>query len=225
MKKIFIVIFIILCGYVYGNEYEILEENGVLFFKYSKDELLSEIKDVLEENRGILSKDFNMKGGERKDIKAIIDGKEYIEKDKYYLCEIEEKIEKCLLYREGKRIFYNESFFSEKKFLKYLSYESSGKMVTFLIIDGGPSMWFKNNKLERYRITVRNEEKKYSGSITYIFNKKENLEKIEVSNPLGIKSTLYGEEVKEYTSSIGNENYYFDPEGKFIEKKMYYKYK
>ena len=41
-----------------------------------------------------------------------IDGKEYIEKDKYYLCEIEEKIEKCLLYREGKRIFYNESFFS-----------------------------------------------------------------------------------------------------------------
>ena len=61
-----------------------------------------------------------------------------------------------------------------------------------------------------------------SGYIKFIA---ENLEKIEVSNPLGIKSTLYGEEVKEYTSSIGNENYYFDPEGKFIEKKMYYKYK
>ena len=116
MKKIFIVIFIILCGYVYGNEYEILEENGVLFFKYSKDELLSEIKDVLEENRGILSKDFNMKGGERKDIKAIIDGKEYIEKDKYYLCEIEEKIKSVYFIEKEKEYFIMKAFFQKKSF-------------------------------------------------------------------------------------------------------------
>ena len=225
MRKIFLVIFIILCSCTYGNEYEILEENGVLFFKYSKNELLNEIKDVLEENQEILSRDFDMKDGERKDIKVIIDGKESVEKDKYYLCKIEENIEKCLLYRQGKRIFYNEKKLSEEKLLKYLGFDSSGKKVSALFIDDGPSIWFKNNKLERYRITVRNKDKESLGSITYMFDKKGNLEKIEVSNPIGIKSTLYGEEVKGYTSSIGNENYYFDPDGKFMKKEMYYKYK
>ena len=47
---------------------------------------------------------------------------------------------------------------------------------------------------------------------------------IEISDPLLIKSVLYGEEVRGYSSSAGSENYYFDPDGKFIKKEVYMKY-
>ena len=225
MRKILIVILIIMSGYLYGNNYEILEENGELFFKYSKEELLKEVQEVLDENKEILSRDFKI-DGEKKYIEEIRFDKNYIDISRYNVCkiEIEIEIEKCLFYMNEKRVYYKDKKLSEEKFLKNLHYEDSGKEVRSLFIDEGPLMWFEKNKLKKYRLDVRNEEKEYISSVTYIFDKKENLDKIEVSNPIGIKSTLYGEEVKGYTSSVGSENYYFDSDGKFIKKEMYYKY-
>ncbi|MDR2878921.1 MAG: hypothetical protein LBV03_03310 [Fusobacteriales bacterium] len=87
----------------------------------------------------------------------------------------------------------------------------------------GSTFWFKNNKLEKYRIRV--DDNQIISIVDYIFDKKGNLKEIIVSNPLLIKSNIYGEEVKEYKSSIGSENYYFNPDGDFIKKEIYFKYK
>ncbi len=222
MKKIYIVIFIILYSFVNGNNYEILEDNGVLFFKYSKSDLINELESFLEKYKEILSKDFQLKG-EKKYIEEIRFGKNYIDKTRYYICNVENNTEKCLFYMNGKKRNYTEKEILNKKNKITLTYDEDGEMPKYMSLEG-LKVWFKKNKISNYRIKIK-ENSKDIGTITYIFDEKENLEKIEVSNPLSIKSTLYGEEVKEYKSSIGSENYYFNPDGRFIKKEMYVKYK
>lgn len=222
MKKIYIVIFIILYSFANGNNYEILEDNGILFFKFSKIDLINEVETFLEKYKEILSKDFQLKG-EKRYIEEIRFEKNYIDKTRYYICNIENNLEKCLFYMDGKKINYTEKDILTSKKIITLLYDEDGKMPKYLSLDG-IKVWFKKNKITSYRIEIK-EKSKIIGTITYIFDKKENLEKIEISNPLSIKSTLYGEEGKEYNSSIGSENYYFNPEGKFIKKEVYMKYK
>ena len=162
MKKICIIIFIISFYFIYGNNYEILEDNGVLFFKYSKSELSDEIKNFLEKNKEILSKDFEFEGE-----------KNNIDKVRYHICKVENEIEKCILYMNSVRKNYTEEEYLSKNLIVLLKYDVSGKNPEFLSIEDGPIIWLKNNKLERYRIRVR-DNNKIIGTITYIFDKKEN---------------------------------------------------
>ena len=223
MKKI-LGIMIVLCHCIFGNNYEILENNGELFFKYSKDELLTEINNFLDENREILSPNITLVG-DKIYKEGIRYGEVFIDKTIYKICDTQNDIRKCLNYMDGKKSGYTEENISNKKNILYLTYDKTGKKVSFFSVKNGPLLWFKNNKLERYRVKI-DEDGEIIGVVDYILDKKGNLKEIIVSNPILIKSNIYGEEAKEYrSSSIGNENYYFAPDGKFIKKEIYYKYK
>lgn len=202
MLKILIMLMIILNSYIYGNNYEIIEENGELFFKYSKEEFLREVQGILEENKEILSKDFKI-NGEKKYIEEIRFDKNYIDKSRYNVCKIEEEKEKCLFYMNNKRKYYME------KNIKTFSTEKN-------------VLWFKNNKLSEYTEYVKFQDNENLGTITYIFDVKNNLKMIKVLNPILISVKL--KERNAMSSSVGRENYYFSPKGKFIKKEIYYKY-
>lgn len=219
MKKILIMIFMILCSYIYGNNYEILEENGELFFKYSKNNILNEVRNILDENKEILSKDFKLVG-EKKYIEEIRFGKNYIDKTRYNICKIENEIERCIFYMSGKKKYYKEMNLLDGNLIKKLSYENFGKNIKTFSTEKNV-LWFKNNKLIEYVEYVKSEDGENLGTITYIFDKKDNLEKIKVLNSIWITVKLKEKEAT--TSSIGGENYYFTPEGKFMKKETYYK--
>lgn len=146
MKKIYIVIFIILYSFANGNNYEILEDNGILFFKYSKIDLINEVENFLEKYKEILSKDFQLKG-EKGYIEEIRFEKNYIDKTRYYVCNIENNLEKCLFYMDGKKINYTEKDILTSKKIITLLYDEDGKIPKYLSLDGIKVWLKKNNQL------------------------------------------------------------------------------
>lgn len=208
MKKMTIIIFIILFDFVLCSNYEIIENNNILFLKYSQSVLSDEIYEFKEKYKEILNESFQI-NGEKKYINEIKYGKNYIDKTKYDICKVEEEVEKCLFYMKGKRKYYSEKKFSKKAPILMMTYDKSGRNPDFLSTKDGIKVWFENNELQRYRKEIKDNDDKVLEAITYIFDKKGNLEMIEVSFPL----------------SMGSENYYFDTDGNFIKKEMYYKYK
>ena len=132
MKKI-IGIIVISCQCIFGNSFDVLENNGEFFFKYSKHDLLTEINTFFKKNKDILNNNFALVGDKiyKEGIKY---GKVFIDEKIYSICNTQDNTSKCLLYMNGKRSSYTVKNISEKKNILYLTYDETGKKIEFLSI-------------------------------------------------------------------------------------------
>ncbi|MCP1226524.1 hypothetical protein [Sebaldella sp. S0638] len=128
MKNVYVLIFLILFSIVNGNNFDILEDNGVLFFKYSKNNLINEVENFLEKYKELLDKDFEFVGEKKYVEETKIEKNQAI----YYICKLENNIEKCLFYINGKKRNYSEKDISSKKTKMTLTYDENGKTPRYL---------------------------------------------------------------------------------------------